>query len=380
MDKLKVLLVHNYDLENGGVSVLNKDLAEFLFFNGWNVCIFSPVFRKYKNLNFFNFDIEWRLSRLKKIVSLSDAVIINLSPYLWKSYLATYEYCNIYRKKFVVWFHVVLDRKIYEQKYGVDDFNLRLKRLSDIFNNEFCSKIICVSEKVKESIEYLVDDKSKLTVIYPGVKKYNLNFDNKKINSIEGDILYLGRLSEEKNVEFLIKAISGLKNLKLNIVGDGDQKENIENLIHNFGLEDRVRIFNFVSRNDVFNLYRSHKVLCVPSRIESFGLVIVEAIYNDLPVITTKNYGALEILNKYNYELFYDFDNFIDFYRKIKLLFNNYLFFKDKIRNIKIDLFKRFDFFKQFNKLENEILESLLFSKEKSLFYISSPSLIFANS
>ncbi|GIW67446.1 MAG: hypothetical protein KatS3mg096_314 [Candidatus Parcubacteria bacterium] len=368
---VKILLVHNYEINQGGVSILNYDLAEFLSLKDWQVTIFSLLAKNHQLET--NFTLEWKFRNLENLVFESDAVLINLSPYLWKSYLKTIEFCQRYNKNFIVWFHIVLDGDVYRKRYGLKDFKERENKLREIFNNHLCSKIICVSETVKNYLKDLVDDKDKLIVIYPGIKKINHHLKT----DISGDILYVGRLSEEKNIELLIKSIKDIKDCNLNIVGSGPEKENLEKLASELNLIKRVNFYPNFGREKIYNLYRSHKLLCLPSKIESFGLVLVEAIYNDLPVVVSKNYGALEILRDFDYELFFEPNNEKELKSKIEFALKNYGYCKNKIRKIKTVLEKRFNFEKQMNKIEKTILESILFKKETEIYIASNLSPLF---
>jgi glycosyltransferase involved in cell wall biosynthesis len=354
MKKLKILLVHNYEIKNGGVSVLNYDFAEFLSQKDWRVTIFSPLAKSYQGKKSFN--LEWRFKNLEKLVFKSDTILINLSPYLWGSYSKTLEICQKYKKSYIIWFHIIFDREVYKKRFGFKIFKEKENKLREIFNSPFCSKIICVSEASKNFIDYLVEDNKKIIVIYPGVKKFKSNSQL----DISGDVLYVGRLSEEKNVEILIKAIKEIKDYNLNIVGSGPEKEKLEKLVNKLGLVKMVKFYSCLSREQIFGLYQSHKILCLPSKIESFGLVIVEAMFNELPVVVSKNYGAMEILKDFDYKLFFKVNDKNELKNKIKLALKNLNYFKNEIKKIKKILERKFNFERQMGLIEKNILESKL--------------------
>jgi glycosyltransferase involved in cell wall biosynthesis len=370
MERLKCLLVHNYEIENGGVSILNYDFAEFLTNQDWQVTIFSPLAKFYKEKAFFN--LEWRFKNLERLVYEADVILINLSPYLWKSYLKTIEFCKKYNKHYFIWFHVVLDNDVYKKRYGNKDFKKRARILKEILNNDLCQKVICVSQAVKNYLNDLVE-KEKLIILYPGVKI----FEREKAE-IFGDLLYVGRFSEEKNVKILIRALGKLKNdfpkIKLNLVGSGPEEEKLKKMVKRFGLEKNVQFLGHLKRKEIFSLYQTHKILILPSKIESLGLVIVEALSQNLIPITRKTYGPKEVLNN---EIFFFDGNENELYEKIKDVLKNYDEYKNIIFEIKKEVLTKFDYKRNFSLMEDVILESILFKKERIPIFETESSPVF---
>jgi glycosyltransferase involved in cell wall biosynthesis len=370
MERLKCLLVHNYEIENGGVSILNYDFAEFLTNQDWQVTIFSPLAKFYKEKTCFN--LEWRFKNLERLVYEADVILINLSPYLWKSYLKTIEFCKKYNKHYFVWFHIVLDKDFYKRRYGKKGFKKRAEILKEILNNDLCQKIICVSQAVKNYLDDLIE-KEKLIILYPGVKI----FEREK-GEIFGDLLYVGRFSEEKNVKILIRALRKLKNdfseIKLNLVGSGPEEEKLKKMVKRFGLEKNIQFLGHLKREEIFSLYQSHKILILPSKIESLGLVIVEALSQNLIPITRKTYGPKEVLNN---EIFFFDGNENELYEKINDVLKNYDEYKNIIFEIKKEVLTKFDYKRNFSLMERIILESILFKKERVLTFKVESSPIF---
>jgi glycosyltransferase involved in cell wall biosynthesis len=370
MERLKCLLVHNYEIENGGVSILNYDFAEFLTSQDWQVTIFSPLAKFYKEKTCFN--LEWRFKNLEKLVYEANVILINLSPYLWKSYLKTIEFCKKYNKTYFIWFHIALDKDVYKKRYGKKNFEKKAKILKEIFNDNLCQRVICVSRAVKDYLDNLVE-KEKLIIIYPGVKIFE-----KEKHDIFGDLLYVGRFSEEKNVQILIKALRKLKNdfpeIKLNLVGSGLEEEKLKRMTKRFGLEKNAQFLGNFKRKAIFSLYPAHKILVLPSKIESLGLVIVEALNQNLVPIARRTYGPKEILN--NEKLFFD-GNEVKLYEKIKNVLRNYEKYKRIVSEIRKEILPKFDYKQNFILMEMVILESISFKKEKVLAFEIEPSSIF---
>jgi glycosyltransferase involved in cell wall biosynthesis len=138
--------------------------------------------------------------------------------------------------------------------------------------------------------------------------------------------IYVGRLSREKNLIFLIETFNKLPQLTLNIIGYGPQETELKSIAKTntifHGAIDNKKLFHYYQNNDVFIL---------PSISEPWGLVIEEALNNGLPVIVSNKIGcAEEIVNESN-GLMFQFDSEdsllkvidkisnIDFYNKLRL-------------------------------------------------------------
>lgn len=94
-------------------------------------------------------------------------------------------------------------------------------------------------------------------------------------------ILFVGRLAEEKNVEFLINSQKNLnkeyKNIKLIIVGDGPDKDKYEKLSNSLGLSNNIIFTGKAAWGDMPYYYHVSDVFATASKTETQGLTIIEA-------------------------------------------------------------------------------------------------------
>ncbi len=114
-------------------------------------------------------------------------------------------------------------------------------------------------------------------------------------------ILYVGRLSPEKNVELLIRAVVGLKtneaiSYKLRIVGDGPERQKLESLTKELGVEEEVTFLGPKSYSELPAIYKEADIFVLPSNTESFGKVLLEAGAAKCAIIATETAGAKTIL------------------------------------------------------------------------------------
>ncbi len=105
---------------------------------------------------------------------------------------------------------------------------------------------------------------------------------NRKLDPKLVKILFIGRLTFQKNVSVLIEALEYLPtNFQLSIVGDGPEIEWLKKLSSNFP----KRVEFYAPSNDLSALYRGANVFCLTSRWEGFPNVIAEALSYGLPCV-----------------------------------------------------------------------------------------------
>jgi 1,2-diacylglycerol 3-alpha-glucosyltransferase len=110
-----------------------------------------------------------------------------------------------------------------------------------------------------------------------------------KLSKKDFVILFVGRLAEEKNIEFLIHSQKQLlekhKNMKLLIVGDGPDKEKYEQYAKELGIEKEVIFTGKSSWEDMPYYYHVADVFATASKTETQGLTVIEAMAaNTVPV------------------------------------------------------------------------------------------------
>ena len=106
-------------------------------------------------------------------------------------------------------------------------------------------------------------------------------------------ILYCGRFSPEKNVEQLLNAYEKIQSPKsyLALVGDGELRGEFQEIVKSRGLES-VKFFGFQNRIDIAKFYAVSDLLVLPSKRETWGIVVNEALCFGLPVIVSDKVGS----------------------------------------------------------------------------------------
>ena len=142
-------------------------------------------------------------------------------------------------------------------------------------------------------------------------------------------LVSVGRLSPEKGYDDLLKIFKELnktyKDWKLDIVGSGNEEENLKNYIKENNLEKSVTLHGFKDTKFIYDLFNKSSIYLMTSHTESFGIVLIEAMSAGLPCIAFSSAeGANEIIkDSYNGYLI-DNRNKEEYINKVKELIDDY--------------------------------------------------------
>lgn len=162
--------------------------------------------------------------------------------------------------------------------------------------------VICNSYYEKTLLLFNGYPLEKMTVVYNAIETPKYSSSREKIrqefnySSTDYVVGSLGRLTKDKGVEYLIRGayLANIPNLKLLIVGDGPERRNLEDLVTELNLQDRVTFTGF--RRDTADLYRAMDLFTVPSLYEAFGNITVEAMLSRTPVLASHTGGITEVV------------------------------------------------------------------------------------
>lgn len=190
-----------------------------------------------------------------------------------------------------------------------------------LFNLTWDGAIVISKTVQKKLSEYTL--KNQVKVIPCGVIMPKKSSHKNKIFTV----CCVSRLVPYKDVEILIRAVHLLfkmgNELQLIIIGDGEQKNQLESLTRNLRTDDNVMFYGFMTSHEkvIHTLSASH-LFCLPSRVEGFGIATIEAFSCSIPVVladlpihheVTRNKGAL----------FFNPGDFLDLANKILYLLEN---------------------------------------------------------
>lgn len=137
-------------------------------------------------------------------------------------------------------------------------------------------------------------------------------------------IIYFGRLSREKGIFTLLKAMKNLEKVSLKIVGVGPETENCKLQIVNSKLHQRVELLGYRQTEDLQNLIRKARFVVAPSEwYENSPLVILEAMALGKAVVASKIGGIPELVQEHETGLLFQPGNQAELEDKICYLWNH---------------------------------------------------------
>lgn len=113
-------------------------------------------------------------------------------------------------------------------------------------------------------------------------------------------LISIARLSPQKGLKFLIEACAQLKSdnfsFKLNIIGEGRERENLKRQIEYLKLTNEIKLLGEISHNKIAEYLAKADIFILPSIEEGFGVGLVEALLCKKPVIGTNSGGIPDII------------------------------------------------------------------------------------
>jgi len=113
-------------------------------------------------------------------------------------------------------------------------------------------------------------------------------------------LLYLGRLSAVKGLPILLESIAQLKEsfpeLSLDVVGDGEERAKLEDMVTQLGIKDNVRFVGYQSQAQVRERLKNIDIYVLPSFAEGVSVSLMEAMAAGIPVVTTQIAGVNELV------------------------------------------------------------------------------------
>lgn len=159
--------------------------------------------------------------------------------------------------------------------------------------------VVANSEGLKE-LALKTSHDQKISVIHNGIDISEFKPDLTKADkNKEFSIICVSRLIERKGIRFLIEAIGKLKDrdIKLTLVGEGNQEKELKELAVNLGISDRVDFKGYMNHDSIAELYKNSDVFVLPSLNEGMSNALLEAMASGLPVIVTDTGGTAELVD-----------------------------------------------------------------------------------
>lgn len=182
-------------------------------------------------------------------------------------------------------------------------------------------------------------------------------------------ILYVGRLEKRKGPKYLINAFAELlkihPDVRLKIVGDGHDREKLEELVRELQIEQSVEFLGFVSPEEKVALLRSATFACYPAIYgESFGIVLLEALATGTPLIAGDNPGYSSVLKGKGLLCLVDPTDTAEFSRRMRLYLEDKEI-RDMLSEWGLQYVQQFDYPKIVDKYLDVYAKAIEISKNK---------------
>lgn len=281
-----------------------------------NVGRFNPEYFRSKNFypqkyslspfNFISFfdELLWvkrKLGKYKSTAILSVDLRCNLLAIIAKMLF----FNNI---KIIATNHINLGRTIFDKSTPAIHFILRWA-IRHFYNQ--ADVLVCVSKELSINLKRDFNLNQQIITVYNGVK---IKLDKTRRSFKKGGkvIITIARLVEQKDHMNLIKAFDLLQrklpNTELWILSDGPKRKEIETSVNRLKLDKKIKLLGWVKTNIPY-LKRSD-VFVLSSKREGFAYVLVEAMSQGIPVVSTNTpYGPSEVLDNGKYGLLVPMDD-----------------------------------------------------------------------
>jgi len=305
--KILIPALHYYPVI-GGIETWTQNIAERLS-QKVEVFVVTGKVRGLPNKEIFNGVKIWRTS-LFSLTNLSKSPLVyslHLLPFIF------FKSLNIIRKEkinilhcqgFLSGFLGFLLSKLTKIPYiitvqRIEEKNNFIKRI--VYKNANCC--IGASLAIKKYFEEMGCKNIEVIPNGVDVNRFRIFDSNPEIREKLGIgneflIITVARLEKVKGIEYLIKAMKELKikDSKLLIIGEGSERKNLENLVRERGLENKVKFLGQIENEKVPQYLAIGDCFVLPSLKEGFGIAILEAQAVGLPVIATNVGGIPDII------------------------------------------------------------------------------------
>ena len=135
--------------------------------------------------------------------------------------------------------------------------------------------------------------------LFNGIER-DYNFRRKYAMDNEKVILFMGRLVYEKGIQHLISAmpkiLEGYHDAKLVICGKGGMQDELQEQVNAMGIGNKVYFAGYMKGKDVQKMYKAADIAVFPSTYEPFGIVALEAMLSENPIVVSDIGGLNEIV------------------------------------------------------------------------------------
>lgn len=300
LDKKWFLSIANFF---GLTSSLHKRYKEGLSSKDVIICkramFYSLLFFFTKNLKYDRIISRLLGERAKKISCKLSIPILSMNTYAYDSFINS----NI-NPKILFQFHPQADfvKELFQEEMQLNpkaiktlsqeyEFSLSNEELESLSSEvKLATHFLCASSLTKKSLIFKGISEDKIKVIPYGVDTSKFTYSERKQSEIF-KVIFIGSLNQRKGITYLLDALAEMNNVELTIVTRGIYDES---LIQNYRFPINL-VIDVPHEKLQEELHKAH-CFVLPSILEGFGQVILEAMATGIPVIATENTAAIDIV------------------------------------------------------------------------------------
>lgn len=245
---------------------------------------FSQIYSIFKSIKF-----------MKKIIKENNIKLIH-SHVCYPSGFVAAIYCKYYNIPYVITEHMSRIGEFVKKKYNKKLFN---------FAYSNAKKVITVSSSLKEDLNNF-GFKFNSEIIHNVVNTDKFYLREKKSYKNSFNIIFIGSMekTEVKGLQYFIPALSKFiynnpkYDIKFNLLGDGEYRKKYEDMCSDLGIMEKCKFWGIVKNDDVPKFIAEADFLVLPSKKETFGCVLIEAMAGGIPVIATSSGGPTDFVNE----------------------------------------------------------------------------------
>ncbi len=309
----------------GGISRVVSDLSRTLLKDGHDVTVItyrdgdSPYFEDDKGVKVYRVDnyminpnnfIDWvmqmnfsMLAKANEIIQAQGKFDV-IHAHDWLVAYSAKTLKNSYNIPIVATIHATEAGR----NSGIHDEQQRYINDTEWMLTYESAEVIVNSNYMKNELQRLFGlPYEKINVVPNGVNMslYNgferdYNFRRRYAMDNEKIILFMGRLVYEKGIQHLIaampKILEGYHDAKLVICGKGGMLEELRAQVDSMGISNKVYFAGYMSGKDVQRMYKAADISVFPSTYEPFGIVALEAMLSENPIVVSDIGGLNEIV------------------------------------------------------------------------------------
>lgn len=247
------------------------------------------------------------LSALKTCVNMAaaevDADVVHC--HTWYTFFAGFTAKKLYSKPLVVTMHSLEPLRPWKaQQLGTGGYEMSL--WAERTGVQAADTVIAVSKSMKSDVvECYGIPEEKVDVIYNGIDVDEFRHTDSRMAiekyKIPGPyVLFVGRITEQKGIRYLIEAVDGIDDGTYVVIcaGPADTKE-LSDWLHKAVKNNRriVLIEEMVGKDELIELYSNAQAFVCPSVYEPFGIINLEAMACKTPVVASRVGGIVEVVD-----------------------------------------------------------------------------------